>query len=140
MENESTSSHRPAASEPAAVDLQSQVAGLRRLLLVTLLIIVGASFPLNIYLMSQVRHVTRELDRMREQRPQLEQAVAQYQNNAQPVIESLIRDLNSYAEARPQVAPLLQKYRITPQAQAAAEAPAAASTGETSLPAAAPTQ
>jgi hypothetical protein len=92
-------------------------------LLILLLIVSGT---LAVYFYVQCRHSGRELRNLRENVvPQIDQ----YNTNAVPQMQRFLADLNRYAQQRPDIVPLLNRYglQVKPASAPGAAAPPAAS-------------
>lgn len=115
---QTTSSGRPA-------ELERSVAGLRSLLVATLVILIVGSVGVNFLLVRQVgaaRRVVEDLEK------RIEPASAQFENTFKPRISMFLQALVAFAQTNRDFLPILQKYPIAaapgPQAAAAPIAPA----------------
>ena len=125
----------PAAASPQPVaggfsrgdDLSAQLKAAQRTLsnLLILLLIVSGTF--SIFLLQQVRHDRADLQGLKSQREQLEQAhqvIANYNQQTVPAVRQFLQQLSAYAQSHPDVIPILMKYGLAEPSATPAGAPA----------------
>lgn len=119
----------PASSGPqkSVQELQAEVELLRKTLTATLFIMLVIACSFVFALRKQMGIVREDLVMIR---PQLVQAMEQYEKNEKPQVKAFLINLQNYAKTHPDYAPIFSKYAQTPALasliQEAVSAPAAA--------------
>jgi hypothetical protein len=90
-------------------DFQTQLDGLRSLMVSVLILIVIISGTFNIYLLRQWRTTSKDLAAVR---PQAAQIIAEYQQKSGPLMKDFVNKLTEYGRTHPDFAPILAKYQI----------------------------
>ena len=95
------------SSENKKSSVQEQLDSLRKMLTITLVILIVFSGAVNLYLLAQVRTVNKELNR--------EQAIVDgYTRNELPNINNFISQLKEFSKTHPDINPVLAKYNLVP--------------------------
>ncbi len=107
MDNLDTKS--PASTEIS--DLRAQCDALQHLAVSILILVIVISGTLNVYLLRQLRTLTREVD---ELRPQVLPMIAVYQRDEEPWMKAILTKFGEYGRTHPDFAPVLAKYNLKP--------------------------
>ena len=94
-----------------ANDLQTQLDGLRQLVVSILILVIVISGTLNIYLLRQWRTASKDLAGIR---PQAAQMIAEYQKVSAPLMTDFVKKITEYGRTHPDFAPILAKYGLKP--------------------------
>jgi hypothetical protein len=97
-------------------DLSRELKAAQRTVFNLLILLLVVSGTLSIFLLQQVRHDRADLTGLRLQEQQLEQAhqaIANYNEQTVPAVRQFLQQLSSYAQAHPDVIPILMKYGLT---------------------------
>jgi hypothetical protein len=107
--------------DAALNELQVQYLILRKLFLVTVVVLLIFSGSINLFLLRQVISARKDIESVR---PRATQMVAAYQQTEEPLIKGFLNSLVSFSQTHPDFKPILAKYNIVP-ATAATSAPGA---------------
>jgi hypothetical protein len=113
-----------APAQPASADWRDQFNSLRHLIVSVMVLLMVVSGTFNLYLWKRWRDVSRELEGVSKQAPQIAQAVANLQKVEVPAMQEFVRKMTEFGKTHPDFAPILAKYNIKPAAAAASPAPA----------------
>ena len=87
--------------------LQKELDSLRTMFITTLVVLIVFSGAVNLYLLSQVRTVNKELQR--EQK-----IVENFKTTELPNITTFISSLQTFSKTHPDIYPILAKYNLLP--------------------------
>ena len=114
----------PSRADDPAAQLRAAQRSVSNLLILLLVV----SGTLSIFLLQQVRYDRADLAGMNAQEEQLQQArqvIANYNQQTIPAVRAFLKQLGDYAQAHPDVMPILLKYGLAAPSAPQGSAPAA---------------
>ena len=123
----SGTSPTPFSSAMSRDDLAAQLKASQRSVSNLLILLLVVSGTLSIFLLQEVRYDRADLAALKGQEEQLQQArqlIDNYNQQTVPAMQNFLKQLASYAEAHPDVMPILMKYGLARPGNPQSAAPA----------------